>query len=81
MKEKTTFIQAVFPSHHGGATLFLAYRSDALSGSDRKERAAGKVKQPENTLTTRVRATVSRLIGKLTRLRTPRIRARAPQAG
>ena len=81
MKEKTTFIQAVYPSHHGGATLFLAYRSDDLFGSDRKERAAGKEKQPENTLITRVRTNVSSLMARLTRLRTPRIRARAPQAG
>lgn len=81
MKEKTTFIQAVFPSHHGGASLFMAYRSNNLFESGRNERATGKEKQPENTLTTRVRATISSLAAQLTRLRTPRIRARAPQAG
>ena len=79
MKEKTTFIQAVYPSHFGGASLFLAYRQSDLLGSDREQKTTGEVKQPENTLTTRVRNLISGLAARV--LRTPRIRARAPQAG
>lgn len=79
MKENTTFIQAVYPSHFGGATLFLAYRQSDLLGSDREQKATSEVKQPENTLTTRVRNLISGLTARA--FRTPRIRARAPQVG
>ncbi|MEZ5275680.1 MAG: hypothetical protein R3F07_04795 [Opitutaceae bacterium] len=81
MKQKTTFIQAVFPSHHGGASLFMAYQATDLQAPDREERTVRTEESSENTLLTRVRSSVAGLFGRLTRVRTPRIRARAPQAG
>jgi len=79
MKENKTFIQAVYPSHHGGEALFMAYRSSDLLGSDREQDAIREDKQPKSTLITRVRNQLSGLLARA--VRTPRIRARPPQAG
>ncbi len=79
MKENNTFIQAVYPSYHGGATLFMAYRASDLLGSDREQDAIREDKQPKSTLITRVRNLLSGLLARA--VRTPRTRARAPQAG
>jgi hypothetical protein len=81
MKQKTTFIQAVFPSHQGGASLFLAYRSSDLPGCGEETKTAGREIGSTNALKTRVRSISAGLRRQWVRLRTPRIRTRALQAG